>query len=392
VKTVQFGAMNGVRNDVSLERFKLGDLSVGVNVDIDETGKVFRREGTTPVVAGNMHSLYSDGKTTLVVDSGALTALDTVWGKHPIKSVAGRMLDYVTINNEVYWSDEFEAGIIQNGENRRWGIAVPPAPHLSEIAGDLDAGTYLFTTTYLRRDGRESGAPQSVGITVAANSGVQITLTPSADSLVIAQRLYVTSINGEVPYLVGEVNNGVTTLTLSDLPNLGTAVRTQFMGPAPSGQVVGYFAGRAYVAQGPYLWYSAPFEYELFDLRSGYIGFDANVTTFAPVSDGIYVGSEKSVFWLQGTDPTAFERLQVANYGAVRGTERDIPPHYFGEGAETGVIQTFMTTSGMCVGLEHGVFKNLTGDRYIPIAASAGASLLKIRSGTPLLTTTLFKD
>lgn len=393
MKTIEFGALNGVRNDVSLERYKQGDLSKGVNIDVDDTGKVWRREGTTAVLAGNMHSLYNDGQTTLVVDGGNLTLLDKLT-KHVILPVTGRKLDYVTVNDEIYWSDEYQSGVVQQGANRRWGIAVPPPPVFAVGAGSLDAGTYLVTTTYVRRDGRESGASKTVSITVPQNSSFTAVLTQSTDSLVTHCRLYISTVNGEVCYLAGEVANGHTALLISDAQQRGPAVRTMFMGPAPAGQVVGHFAGRAYVAQGPYLWYSQPYEHELFDLRSGYLGFDSNVTIFAPVSDGIYIGSDKSVHFLVGTDPTTMERRQVASYGAVRGTKRELPAYYFGPPDETpqGVVQTFMTQRGMCAGLEHGVFKNLTGGRYMPVAASAGASLLKVRGGTPLLTTTLFKE
>lgn len=391
MKTIEFGGLNGVRNDISLERYKLNDLSVGSNVDIDETGKVLRRHGTTSVLTGVMHSLYSRDGVTLVVDGGNLTLIDAEFGKHVLTSVVGSKLSYAKINDAIHWSDQYVSGIVADGANRRWGVAIPPRPDVTTGIGDFAAGRYQVTVTYVRYDGHESGAPYSTEINLPANSGFTLALTPSTNPQVELQRIYLSDINGEACFLAAEVLNSATSLTLSGMPSLGPVVRTQFFGPLPPGQVVGYFAGRAYVASGAYLWYSLPYEYELCDLRSGYVAFDTTVTVFAPVSDGVFVGSNRSVQWLAGTDPTQFERKQVANYGAVRGTVWEIAPFYLGrEDFPQGVVQTFMTARGVCAGMDHGVFKNLTGERYFPVAAKEGASLLKVRSGTPLLTTTLF--
>jgi len=133
-----------------------------------------------------------------------------------------------------------------------------------------------------------------------------------------------------------------------------------------------------------------PYEFELFDLRSGYIGFDTNVTTFSAVADGIFVGTDNSVSWLSGNDPTKFERKIVAPFGAVRGTECSVAAHQMGENEDQGDAQIIMTQRGVCACYDNGVFKNLTGARYFPEPASMGASLLKVRGGSPLLTTSLF--
>lgn len=390
MKTIEFNGHAGVRNDVSLERFKKEDLSAGVNVDVAKDGKIFRRDGTTSVLAGVMHSLYSNGSTALVVDGGNLTLLNSTFGKTPLVAVAGTRVAYETANNSVFWSDEYLSGVVADGVYRRWGVGVPPIPGVSITAGDFAAGTYLVTVTYVRRDDHESGAARSTEIVLGDGQGFALSLTPSTNPHVAYQRIYLSDINGKVCFLAAEVLNSTLSMALTALPNLGAAVRTQFMGPAPAGQVVGYHAGRMYVANGPYLWYSLPYEFELFDLRNGYIGFDTTVSTFTSVADGIYVGTNRSVSWLSGNDPTKFERKVVAPFGSVLGTERAVPAHMMGEHEEHGDAQVFMTSRGLVAGFDGGVFKNLTGARYFPASASVGASLLKVRGGSPLLTTTLF--
>lgn len=398
MKTFEFGAMKGVRNDISPERFKLGDLSVGTNIDIDDTGKVWRREGTTNVASGNMHSLYNNGTTTLVVDGGNLTMLDDAWNKFVLAAVVGGRVDYTTINEAIYWSDELASGVVSQGANRQWGVTPPPGVGATAAVGDFAAGTYLMAVTYVRYDGHESGSSNPVAVTLDDNQGLALTLIPSTNPLVEHQRLYLSGINGEVCFLAAEYPNSQQSAVVTNLSNTGPALRTAFHGPLPAGQLVGYFAGRAYVAKGPYLWYSLPYEYELCDLRTGYIGFDTTVNTFSPVVDGIFVGTAKSIHWLEGTDPTTFKREQRASFGSVRGTEALVPGYLFGEEDEEGNtkvqaedVQTFMTARGVCAGFNGGTFKNVTGGRYFPVEASEGSSLLKVRGGTPLLTTTLFK-
>jgi len=51
----------GLRNDVSHERFKAGDMEEATNVYLDDSGRVSRRDGLTQVVAGSSHSLWSNG-------------------------------------------------------------------------------------------------------------------------------------------------------------------------------------------------------------------------------------------------------------------------------------------------------------------------------------------
>lgn len=390
MKTIEFSGHAGVRNDISPERYKQEDLFAGSNIDVDKTGKVWRREGTTEVLAGAMHSLFSNGDMTLVVDGSNLTQLDAAFGKRVLAPVAGLRVAYGSTNRKVFWSDELVSGVVREGANRQWGVNVPPSPGVSIVRGDFAAGIYLVTTTYVRSDDHESGAPRSVEITLADNQGFTLGLTPSTNPEVLYQRIYLSDINGKVCFLAGEVLNSTTSATFTAMPNLGAAVRTQFMGPPPAGQVVGYYSGRMYIAKGPYLWYSLPYEFELFDLRNGYIGFDTTVTTFSPVDDGLYIGTTNSVSWLAGNDPTKFDRKVVAPFNAVLGTEQLVPAHLMGELEDQGDAQVIMTSRGLCACFDGGVFKNLTGARYFPVSASRGASLLKVRDGSPLLTTSLY--
>lgn len=391
---IELKAAAGLRNDISQERFSKNDLAVGTNIEVDETGKVWRRKATTKLQSGVMHSLWASGSDRFVVANGVLSRLTDALALRPIVAVAGTRVAYQSIAGEVYWTDGLQSGVITGTTSRVWGIAPPPPFAAAPTSGTMQAGSYLYTMTYVRADGKESGAP-AYG-RVDTTGGITFPALPvSSDPTVVERRLYLSACGGELPYLALTLTNSGKTASLTAPAQRGPQVRTSLSVNAPAGQLVGYYNGRAYVAQGRYLWYSEPFEYERFDPMSSYLAFPDAVQTFAPVSDGVFVGSETETVFLHGADPSEFVRRQVANYGTVLGTEMNAPPHYMrahdGGMERKGPQKLWMSRQGACLGNDGGDFKNLTGGRFIlPDGVVAGASLLKIRGGTPQFVTSLF--
>lgn len=390
-KLFELKALKGVRNDVSLESFDVDDLAVGNNVDLDEKGKLFRRQGTNLITAGSMHSLKAFNNTTLVVNNSALNTVSAAGLFVALaQGIVGR-LAYAEIADDVFWTDGASAGAVSQGVNRPWGIAVPALPAVSVGAGDLRGGTYLYTVVYARRNGMESGAPACGSVTVPANSSLTFgPIAASADPLVDTIHVYVSSTSGELPYLTAIVPNQRQSVLVEALPEQALQVRTLLMGPPPAGQLLGYYNGRAYVGSGRFLWYSQPHEYELFGWEN-FLAFPSVLKTFAPVASGIYLGTETETMYLDGADPSEFVRKQVAPYGTVLGTEFYVRNDLLLEGNQAGMTPVWMSKTGLCLGMEGGVMQNLTSDRFIlPSPLAEGASLLKIRSGTPQLVTTIY--
>ncbi len=401
MSTIEFSTLRGVRNDVSTERFDrdekgkptgMVDLSEAVNVDLDETGKVYRRLGTQLINAGAKHSLFSSPLGAYVVSAGVLNWIAPTLALTPILSVSGARLCYAPIIDKTYWSDTLQSGCLSGASNVPWGIAVPPILTATAVPGDMRAGRYMFAMTYVRSTGEESGAPKYGEIILTANQGISFSSLPvSTDPLVTTKRVYITPQNGEAAYLAGEMLNSTTSATFKTAPLDGPVLRTQFMGPPPAGQVVGYFAGRSYLAFGRFLLYSQPYEYGLFDLRSGFVGFPSDVQTFAAVADGVFVGTQTETNWLGGTDPTEWVRKSIATFGTVLGTEYKLREDLVGpDYGATGTVMAWMSRKGTCLGFDGGVMQEVSGGRYAPPTATEGASLLKIRGGTPQLLTTLY--
>lgn len=393
MKPIELRGADGVRNDISPERFGKKDLLAGVNIELDDSGKVARRLGSTLHTAGDAHSVWADGRDSFVVLGGVLNRIQPGLLMLPIQPVGGSRVAYGRIADEVFWTDGLQSGILGGNASRQWGITPPPAISATSTGlGDLREGDYLCTMTYARDDGKESGAP--ICSRLYASGGIAFANLPvSSDPTVTTKHIYLSTWNGELPYRAATLTNSAKTATISGTPPAGVPLRTQFFGPAPAGQLVGYFKGRAYVAQGRFLWYSQPYEYELFDTMNSYLAFPDNIQTFAPVSDGVFVGSESETVFLQGKDPADFDRRCVANYGTVLGTEQEIPEYYVLDEKQRGhgPQLMWMSKQGVCLGGNGGFFKNLTGGRYIlPDDVKTGASLLKVRGGTPQLVVSLF--
>jgi hypothetical protein len=392
MKTIELSKFKGIRNDVSPERFDKEDLQAATNIELDETGKPYRRLGATELDAVASHSLWANDELAYVVRGGTLRQImpDLTITDLGI-TISGPRVAYSRVGNDVFFSDNLIKGVVGTNGYRPWGIA-PPIPAYSKGVGDLRAGTYLVTTTYLRTNGLESGASPVVSVPCTGAESIVVTMPASADPLAGGWQVYVSDTNGEVPYLIATMLASDTTATISALPAARTlAVRTLRCGPPPAGQVVGNYKGRTYVADGAYLWYSLPYEYELFHKAMNFLPFSAPVKTFNAVADGIYIGTEDATVFLHGDDPATFVQKPAAPYGTVLGTESLIPAYYFGKGDNPTPVQLWMSKQGLCAGLEGGHFMNLTGGRYVlPEGVAKGASLLKLRGASPQLVTTLF--
>jgi hypothetical protein len=390
---VEIKVHKGIRNDVFEERFEIGDLAAATNIEIDETGKAYRRDGVTAVNATASHSLWASEGDAYVVQGGVLTHIAPSMALTPVVAVKGSRVRYVRVNGSVFWTDGIQSGVLTQASNRSWGIAPPPPLSVSAATyGDLLAGAYLCSITYVRDDSHESGAPGAVLVNVSDNGALSFPSLPvSPDPQVTYKRIYVSRPNGETMFLVGAYDNHVTSATITALPAVAVPLRTSFAGNPPPGQVVGYYKGRTFVAENNYLWYSRAYEYELFDLMHGYIGFPSSIRTFAATNDGIFIGTADETVFLAGDTPETFARRKVADYGTLLGTEYYVDGYWVGEEGTSGMVPYWTSTYGVCTGRDGGSFKNLSGGRYIlPRGVSAGASLLKVRGGTPQFVTSIF--
>ena len=397
VKTLNIGGTKGLRNDVSLERFEKEDLSVGANIDIDDTGKISRRLGTTQVVgATTPHSLWSKDGVAFFVEGADLKQLFSGFTTQVVRSdMTNDRVSYEIVNGRVYYTSFGVSGVLDvGGSHRTLGIVIPDVqPTAVQAAGgDMPEGTYLFAVTFVRGDGQESGTGRSGTITLDGQSSIAFSNIPvSTDPSVVSKFLYLSSRNGDVLFIAGVIDNAVTDVTIGALPENTVALRTQYMGPPPAGcTLVAFYKGRLWFAQGNLLWYTEAFNLELMDYRSNYKAFVDPILMIAPVTDGIYIGTDKNILFLGGADADNMELESLTRYGVYSGTLAYIPVGLALDSHSKGRTAAWVTKEGVCFGFDGGALRNVTEGRYTPAVAKAGAGVFKVSNGAHQYLATLF--
>jgi hypothetical protein len=372
-----YKAFAGVRNTLPAERLAPEDLTAAVNVDIDDSGRVARRAGTTLQVAGAAHSLWADGDTCLYVAGSALKRLNPDFSSTTLATglLADVPNNYVAVNGNIYWSNGQQSGALANGRSRSWGMTLPEPPGLAAIPGALSAGAYQAVLTTLRADGQESGAGIASLITLDDNGGLRVTWAVPADPALVEVAVYLSEPDGKTLYQAAVVaaSDGVVDITSgrSALP-----LATQWLDQPPAGQCLALHRGRIIIAAGNVLFATAALGYEYCDRRD-YLPLDGSSIRFvAGVEHGLFVGTEQKVYFLAGdrledltrkvaVDGAGIARSAVAADGyAVSGNA--------GLAGQQCVL--FATSLGICLGTPDGSVQNLTEERYRYTATASGAA------------------
>lgn len=392
----EHGDFIGLRNNVPPEGMDLGDLVMATNVDINDALEVTRRKGfAAPLTTAIDRCLWSNGSICLGVGTNALKIMNPNGSVVTLKSglTPGVPVDYADVADRVYWSNGVDFGCVQGGQNRSWGLPVPVPPIVTAGPGSLQAGMYQVAVTNIRNDGQESGAELGATCTLAATGGLQLTNIPvSPDPTIVAQAVYATSVNGETLYRVGVIANTSTTFLVANIQKDSMPLETQFLQPPPAGSHLAYWKGWMLVATDRHLYPSEEYGPELFDIRKA-IPFNSRITMLAPLNnrtDGIYVGTDTQVLWLDGDSPETLEYKTVAEYGVIPGTLDYIDSELLGDNPKAGdTIAVFATTRGICVGNVGGVFQNLTEPRYAYPVMDVGAGITRRHRGTVQYVVTL---
>jgi hypothetical protein len=385
---MEFKSFTGLRSDRPQERFDPTDLSVATNVNIDNSGGIALRDGYTlvpTVAAGAKHSAWSDdtGTIGLYVMGSSLYSMNAYLTSTAVMTglTPGLRMAYWRVLNRVYFSNGAQTGVFENGAVRSWGLTPPTAASATITVGQMLAGSYQYTMTFMRNDGQESGAMLASRIDVLTDgAGFTFTMPVSTDPTVVSVGVYISTRNSEVMYLAMVVPVGQATATYAnDTSELNLPLITQFLGPAPAGHMIRYYRGRVYVAVGDTLYPSEDLSYEWFDLRKG-IPLDGRVTLFSamddPGGDGVFVGTDRSCGVLIGKGPSEFEYVQKMGYGAIEGASVFVDGSLYGDDSQgSRILPMWLTTQGICVGLPSMEVRNITRTRYKIAATGKGAGI-----------------
>lgn len=298
----------GMQNLNTRERLDKSDLSVALNVDLDNAGQLHRRRGFTRKLTGSWHSVYSTEGRTFGVKDGYVGLLADSFAFTPLAFVGDAAVEYAAVAGETYYASQTSSGrIASDGTWHPWG----------------------------------------------SPDGQTIWLSP------------VTSPND----------------------NVG-AVRGKLLAPAPVPRTdhITYFHGRIYMAVDNILWATELYAYDWIDRTRNFMPLDAQITMLQAVSDGLYVGTTRSIYFLQGSIAEGFKVTNLVDVGVLPGTDITMPAdrvHPMGRQApvhSSGSV-VFTTQDGIYAGFDGGEVYNLTIGRMFFPDAVRGAALYREQDG-----------
>lgn len=373
-KPVVLTSFAGIRNTLPPERLHVlpdrdngsTDLVDAVNVDLDNSGQVGRRAGTTLVRAGAAHSIWSQGDMCVFVSGTSLMRLYPDYSSEvlAVGLVSGARVNYVEVNGRLYWSSATQSGVVADGRGRSWGMDIPLPPGLAVIGGQLTPGQYQCVITHVRNDSQESGAALPSVIKLTADGGIRVTW-PTPPNPVEWVRVYLSAPDGTVLYLADEVQatDQYTEITACAF---ALPLNTQWMDKPPPGQGLAYANGRVYIAVGVHIFGTTELGYEYVDLRD-YLPLDGTrVRLIAGVEGGLFAATEHAAYFLRGKTFDSMEMVIVATSGGIEGSVA-----YVDGRTATGIPEMagkrcvlFATGDGVLLGLPDGTVMNLTRERY----------------------------
>lgn len=372
---------NGLKTQDESWEVGFDGFVIAENIDLSRKSKVSRRPGradTTYVPGGTIHTAWADSELFIFQEGTSLLRFRSATNVTTLRtglSTGGDLTAHRGQDDRVYWSNGFETGVIDlDGNNRGCGVGVPSRDVGVIGSGNLCAGRYTYTFTFVESDGRESGAPLPTTVEIADDES-GLTFSLGADLL---RRFYISEANGTLMYLASEVPVGATSFNYrAGKPSTNIPLDRLLMAPPPAWNDIDWYRASLLFAVDDLLVYSEDFNYELVDQSKNFLSFGQRIHTIAAVEDGFYVGTGKAHYWLTGTDMASLSLLKVANYGSVPGTKVYVDGTVVGSGEATEELPIWATKRGFVVGLPGGTLKNVHEREVDFPVASSGTALYR---------------
>ena len=381
-----FEKFSGINNVLPTHRLGADALAVCTDADIGLSSDLRRRAGYAEALATchkNVHQ--ATGFMLATVDGGDLVSMDAAGGTRTtlLPSLGPGRVWYCNLpDGRTTFSNGLINGITDGATAKGWGVPVPDSlGALTPVAGELFPGDYQWQLTYVRlSDGLESGPIYSNPEPVP-DGGVLLTGLPMLDGHKI--NVYLTGANGEHGYLAGSTFGGSFGY-LGKNDALSLPCRTDHLRPAPAGTVTAFWRGRVLVAVGPVLYASKTNAWELFDFRRDFKQFSAPITLVQPVDGGVFVGTEKELAFLSGTEFDKLAYVQVLDGPAVLGSGVAVRGELVqrGQGTGQGAAMLCIAGRGIVAGFSDGGIARMTEGRYVTDVSEVAATF-RMANGAP---------
>jgi hypothetical protein len=121
-----------------------------------------------------------------------------------------------------------------------------------------------------------------------------------------------------------------------------------------------------------------------YDVRTGFLVFEKDITMVRPVDKGIYVSDGQTYFITVkrefADDPDDFRREHVLDADAIPYSDTIINGKDVGEGLD-GNIAIWTSSAGICLGDNKGIAKVVTLGRYSMPSRGIGAAVIRNKEG-----------
>ena len=151
-------------------------------------------------------------------------------------------------------------------------------------------------------------------------------------------------------------------------------VSGQLLGKPPHATALCASLGRIYLAEGNMLWATELYMFDYVDRTRNFMQFESEITMLGSVTDGFYVSTETSVYFMSGPLGQMVRRTAVAD-GAVRGSMVRVPAASVRpERSDSREALMFLTDTGVFMALDGGTCYNVTDSKvHFPEAVTSGA-------------------
>ena len=171
---------------------------------------------------------------------------------------------------------------------------------------------------------------------------------------------------------------------ISPTSTLG-AISGKLLGDPVTATSLEAYKGRVYMAAEKTLWATELYQYHYVDRTKNFMQFEHEITLVMAVDNGLYVGTEGGLYFLQGTFGQ-FKLSMINSDAVLRGSGQVVPAELINPNARNqpmpaGEAAVFMTAGGVLAGFDNGTCYNLTVGTVVFPAGVSAASLLRQDSG-----------
>lgn len=332
VTTVEFGPFGGINTrlpDSQLAKTRdrpFAVLASAVNVEVDNAGLLRTRNlGKRIQALEGAHSLSPDGR--YLVRHGVLYRITLpTYTETLVKVLSCDDQGHwcASQDGSLYFSNGADSGrIAPDGGYFQLAMPTPASPTYSLVGGALAAGRYQIAVGYANSlTGEEGGVSPSGDVLLSGTGGIRINL-PGAVAGADRVNVYVTSLNGSIPYLQSSVPTGTPYVDV-DVFVPGREAMQRFEAPLPGGRLF-WFNGALCSYRDNCVYEGIPYRPGYYLPSAGRIPFPAEVSNVVAAQAGVYVVSDKT-YWVAGTRMSEAERVvDVLPYGGVPHTEFSLP-------------------------------------------------------------------